>query len=59
MTTAESAWFGIRVSGDYFISTFIFGVMFGITAAAIGFEQWQALLMSASSFYCLWTIRRT
>ncbi len=50
MTTRESALLGIRTSGDYFISTFIFGVMFGITAAAIGFESWQALLMSATSF---------
>lgn len=50
MTTRESALLGIRTSGDYFVSTFIFGVMFGITTAAIGFESWQALLMSATSF---------
>lgn len=41
---------GIRLSGDYFLSTFIFGIMFGITAAAVGLEQWIALLMSATSF---------
>lgn len=41
---------GIRLSGDYFLSTFIFGIMFGITAASVGLLQWIALLMSASSF---------
>ena len=50
MTTAQSAWLGIRLSGDYFVSTFIFGVMFGITASASGLEQWQAMLMSLTSF---------
>jgi len=41
---------GIRSSGDYFISTFLFGVMFGIAASAAELERWQALLMSATSF---------
>ena len=50
MTTGQSAWLGIRTSGDYFISTFLFGIMFGIAAAAIGIENWQAMLMSATSF---------
>lgn len=50
MTTWQSAKHGIRVSSDYFISTFIFGVMFGITASAVGLEDWQALLMSAALF---------
>jgi predicted branched-subunit amino acid permease len=50
MTTAQSALHGIRTSGDYFLSTFIFGVMFGITANAAGLDNWQALLMSASVF---------
>ena len=50
MTTWQSAQLGIRTSGDYFISTFLFGLMFGIAAAATGFENWQALLMSASVF---------
>ena len=50
MTTWHSAQLGIRTSGDYFISTFLFGLMFGIAAAAIGLENWQALLMSASVF---------
>ena len=36
MTTWHSALLGIRTSGDYFISTFLFGVMFGIAATAIG-----------------------
>ncbi len=50
MTTYNSLLVGIRSSGDYFISTFIFGVMFGITASSIGLEYWLALLMNVSSF---------
>ncbi len=50
MTTWQSALHGIRTSGDYYLSTFMFGVMFGMTAAAVGFPNWQALLMSATSF---------
>lgn len=50
MTTSKSALHGIRTSGDYFVSTFLFGVMFGITAVTVGLENWQALLMSATSF---------
>ena len=50
MTTWHSAQLGIRTSGDYFISTFLFGLMFGIAAAASGIESWHALLMSASVF---------
>jgi predicted branched-subunit amino acid permease len=50
MTTAQSLLHGIRTSGDYFLSTFIFGIMFGITASAAGIDNWQALLMSASVF---------
>jgi predicted branched-subunit amino acid permease len=42
---------GIRSSGAYFFSTFLFGgVMFGITASAVGLGDWQALVMSATSF---------
>ena len=50
MSTWHSALLGIRNSGAYFLSTFMFGVMFGITAAAAGLESWQALLMSAALF---------
>ncbi len=50
MTTRQSLLHGIRTSADYFLSTFIFGVMFGITAQAAGLEHWQALLMCASVF---------
>lgn len=50
MTTWQSAKYGVSLSGDYFLSTFIFGVMFGITANAVGLQHWQALLMSASVF---------
>ena len=50
MTTAQSLVHGMRTSADYFLSTFIFGIMFGITANAVGLENWQALLMSASVF---------
>ena len=50
MTTWQSAVYGIRTSGDYFLSTFMFGVMFGIAASAAGLAGWQALLMGAASF---------
>jgi len=50
MSTWQSLMLGFRSSGAYFISTFLFGVMFGITAAAVGLEPWQAILMSATSF---------
>lgn len=50
MSTWQSALHGIRTSGDYFISTFMFGVMFGIAAAAIGIESWQTLMIGAGTF---------
>lgn len=50
MSTYHSLLLGIRSSADYFISTFLFGVMFGIAASAVGLAQWEAVLMSASSF---------
>jgi predicted branched-subunit amino acid permease len=50
MTTSKSALHGIRTSGDYFISTFLFGIMFGIAAVSVDLKTWQALLMCATSF---------
>jgi predicted branched-subunit amino acid permease len=50
MSTYQSLLHGIRSSGDYFISTFMFGVMFGIAASAADIGPWYALLMSASVF---------
>lgn len=50
MTTSQSLLHGIRTSAGYFLSTFIFGIMFGIAAAAAGIDSWQAMLMSASTF---------
>ncbi len=50
MSTYQSLLLGIRSSTAYFISTFLFGVMFGIAASSAGLENWQALLMSASVF---------
>ena len=50
MTTFDSFKLGIRSSGGYFFSTFLFGVMFGIAAVSAGLEQWQSLLMSAAVF---------
>ena len=50
MSTYQSLLLGIRSSADYFISTFMFGVMFGIAATAAGISHWHALLMSASVF---------
>ena len=38
MTTWQSAVHGVRTSADYFVSTFLFGVMFGITAVSVGLE---------------------
>ena len=50
MNLTQSLLQGIRCSGDYFLSTFIFGIMFGISAHAAGLEQWLALLMSGAVF---------
>lgn len=50
MSTSQSMQLGIRSSGAYFFSTFLFGVMFGITASAVGLGDWQTLVMSATSF---------
>jgi predicted branched-subunit amino acid permease len=50
VTPIQSAVLGFRSSADYFASTFLFGLMFGMTASAIGLQQWQALLMSLTSF---------
>ncbi len=50
MSTYQSLLLGLRSSGPYFISSFLFGVMFGIAAASAGIEHWQAMLMSASVF---------
>lgn len=50
MSTYQSLLLGFRSSGDYFISTFLFGVMFGLTASAVGLASWEAMLMSATSF---------
>ena len=36
MTTSQSLLHGIRTSADYFLSTFIFGIMFGITGENSG-----------------------
>ncbi len=50
MTTSQSLLLGIRSSGDYFVSTFLFGIMFGVAASVSPLADWQALLMSATSF---------
>jgi predicted branched-subunit amino acid permease len=50
MTTYQSLLLGIRSSGAYFISTFLFGVMFGIAASSAGVSHWHSMLMSASVF---------
>jgi predicted branched-subunit amino acid permease len=50
MSTWHSVLHGIRTSGDYFLSTFMFGVIFGIAASAAGIQNWHAMLMSASVF---------
>lgn len=50
MTTYQSLLLGIRLSAPYFISTFLFGVMFGIAASSAGISHWHSMLMSASVF---------
>ena len=50
MTTYQSLLLGIRSSGAYFISTFLFGVMFGIAASSAGVSHWHSMLMSATVF---------
>ena len=50
MTTSESLKLGFLSSGSYFLSTSIFGVLFGIAAVSAGVQDWQALLMSVSVF---------
>lgn len=50
MSTYQSLLFGIRSSTAYFISTFLFGVMFGIAASSAEVSHWHSMLMSASVF---------
>ncbi len=50
MSTYSSLLLGVRSSGDYFLSTFMFGVMFGITASAVGLSHWNSMLMSVTTF---------
>ena len=50
MSTYQSLLLGIRSSTAYFISTFLFGLMFGIAASSAGISEWNAMLMSASVF---------
>ena len=50
MSVRQSMAKGMQSSGGYFISTFLFGIMFGVAASASGLEQWQGLLMSGMVF---------
>jgi predicted branched-subunit amino acid permease len=50
VTTFNSFKLGIMSSGSYVLSTFLFGVLFGIAAATAGISDWQAMLMSGSVF---------
>ncbi len=50
MSTCQSLLLGFRSSTAYFISTFLFGVLFGIAASASGVSDGHALLMSATVF---------
>ena len=50
MSTYQSLLLGIRSSTAYFISTFLFGLMFGIAASAAGINAWHAMLMSTTVF---------
>lgn len=50
MTTYQSFVLGIRSSTGYFVSTFLFGVMFGIVASSTGLLYWQTFMMSATTY---------
>ncbi len=50
MTFQQSMWLGARASIGFWISTFLFGLLFGLAAASAGIEQWMALFMSAAVF---------
>ncbi len=50
ITLQKSAWLGAMASRGFFVSTFLFGLLFGAAAAAAGITHWQALLMSATVF---------
>jgi len=50
MTTYQSFLLGVRSSGGYFISTFLFGVMFGLAASSAGISHWHAMFMSGTVF---------
>ena len=46
----QSLVLGARDSVSFFVSTFLFGVLFGAAAAAAGISQWHALVMSGAVF---------
>ena len=46
----QSLWLGARASGGFFVSTFLFGLLFGAAAVSAGIGQWHALLMSTAVF---------
>ena len=50
MFNSQSLLLGIKSSSGYFVSTFLFGLMFGITAASVGLVFWQTMFMSAAVF---------
>jgi len=50
MTMWQSAVYGARSSGGFFVSTFLFGIMFGLAVSAAGINGWQGLLMSGAVF---------
>lgn len=50
MSTYQSILIGARSSGGFFVSTFLFGIMFGIAATSVGINQWHTLLASAAVF---------
>ena len=46
----RSLWLGALDSVSFFVSTFLFGILFGAAAAAAGITGWQALFMSGTVF---------
>lgn len=46
----ESFWRGVSDSRGFFVSTFLFGLLFGAAAVSHGIERWHTLFMSMAVF---------
>ena len=50
MSFGQSMWAGARATIGFCISTFLFGILFGIAASAAGILSWLTMFMSATVF---------